>query len=211
MLERLKNPFFSITLWPSHYHWWTPEQCVCLRLLLAHTCMWTYILLQKRVDLCRLFNIAENTTALSHLGKQVIAISIIYSNIQWSRPQMILTSRLTEINGAAHKQAYPPPPLPIPLSRLHLCRFSSLFPIIAVFFSTLWIIYFFFVLFISHFLFLSFFCLLSISFLFQSRTWTNIFTCSCDFSLTLKAVQSWITLSMYHKHKFKKKTKMTNN
>lgn len=157
MLEQPKNPFFSITLWPSHYHWCTPEQCVCRRLLLAHTCMWTYILLQKRVDLCRLFNIAENTTALSHLGKQVIAISIIYSNIQWSRPQTILTSRLTEINGAAHKQAYPPPPLPIPLSRLHLFCFSPLFPIIAVFFSTLWIICFFFVLFISHFLFLSFF------------------------------------------------------
>lgn len=84
-----------------------------------------YILLQKGVDLRRSFNIAESTTALSHLGKQVIAISIIHRNIQWLRPQTILTSRLTEINGAARKQADPPAPLPIPPSRLHLFLFST--------------------------------------------------------------------------------------
>lgn len=84
-----------------------------------------YILLQKGVDLRRSFNIAESTTALSHLGKQVIAISIIHRNIQWLRPQTILTSRLTEINGAARKQADPPAPPPIPLSRLHLFLFST--------------------------------------------------------------------------------------
>lgn len=53
---------------------------------------------------CGLFNIAESTSALSHLGKQVIAISIIHRNIQWPRPQTILTSRLTEINGAPIQQ-----------------------------------------------------------------------------------------------------------
>lgn len=84
-----------------------------------------YILLQKGVDLRRSFNIAESTTALSHLGKQVIAISIIHRNIQWLRPQTILTSRLTEINGAARKQADPPAPPTIPLSRLHLFLFST--------------------------------------------------------------------------------------
>lgn len=96
----------SSTLQPWHHHVCTPEQYVCMY---THTCMWTNKLLQRRVDLCCLFNIAQNTTALSHLGKQVIAISIIYSDIQWSRPQTILTSRLTEINVAAHIQAFPPP------------------------------------------------------------------------------------------------------
>lgn len=80
--------------------------------------------LLKTVHLCCLFDIAVNTTALSHLGKQVIAISIIYTGIQQSRPQTILTNRLTEINAAAHKQTYSPPLLPIPLTRHHL--FSSL-------------------------------------------------------------------------------------
>lgn len=80
--------------------------------------------LLKTVHLCCLFDIAVNTTALSHLGKQVIAISIIYTGIQQSRPQTILTNRLTEINAAAHKQTYSPPLLPIPFTRHHL--FSSL-------------------------------------------------------------------------------------
>lgn len=92
-------------------------------------CAHMHILLQGRVDLCCLFNIAKNTTTLSHLGTQVIAISIIYNDIQWSRPQTILTNGLTEINAAVHKQAYPLPPLPILSSRLHLSLFSSAFPI----------------------------------------------------------------------------------
>lgn len=106
----LRNLFFGFQLHPAAlapprmYPW---AVCVCLN---THTCMWTRKLLQRRVDLCCLFNIAQNTTALSHLGKQVIAISIIYSDIQWSRPQTILTRRLTEINVAAHIQASPPPP-----------------------------------------------------------------------------------------------------
>lgn len=120
----------------------------------------------QRVDLCCLLNIAKNTTALSHLGKQVIAISIIYSDIQWSGPQTILTSRLTEINAAAHKQAHPPPPPPIPFSRLHQSfllsslnhHFSS--PLFQPSLSSS---------FNSHFLPYSFFYI-SISFLFQPRT-----------------------------------------
>lgn len=129
MLEciQLKNLLFSAALPPSLIYPWA----VCApAFVFLHTCMWTYILLQRRVDLCCLFNIAENTTALSHLGKQVIAISIIYSDIQWSRPQTILTNRLTEINVAAHKRADPPPPPPIPLSRFYLFLLFSLLPII---------------------------------------------------------------------------------
>lgn len=116
--------------------------CVCLWVYMCtYTCMQTCILLQRRVDLCCLFNIAKNTTGLSHLGKQVIAISIIYSDIKWSRPQTILTKRLTEINVAAHKQAYPPPPPPIPLYRLHLFLFfSGLFSQSSVFSTSLSII-----------------------------------------------------------------------
>lgn len=67
------------------------------------------------------FNIAERTTALSHLGKQVIAISIIHRSIQWPGPQTILTSRLTEINGVARKQSDPP----LPPSTLHLFLLSA--------------------------------------------------------------------------------------
>lgn len=83
------------------------------------------VLLQMGVDLRRSFNIAESTSALSHLGEQVIAISIIHRYIQWLRPQTILTSRLTEINGAARKQADPAAPLPVSPSRLHLFLFSA--------------------------------------------------------------------------------------
>lgn len=122
MLKRLQHHPAGLPP-PLMYPW---AMCVLCMRVSTHTCMWTCILLQRRVDLCCLFNIAENATALSHLGKQVIAISIIYSDIQWSRPQTILTSRLTEINAAAHKWAYPQPPLPIPLYRLHLFPFSSL-------------------------------------------------------------------------------------
>lgn len=108
--SRAEEPFFGFQLHPAALappRMYPCAVCVCLN---THTCMWTRKLLQRRVDLCCLFNIAQNTTALSHLGKQVIAISIIYSDIQWSRPQTILTRRLTEINVAAHIQAPPPPP-----------------------------------------------------------------------------------------------------
>lgn len=141
--SRAEEPFFGFQLHPAalappHMYPWAV--CVCLN---THTCMWTRKLLQRRVDLCCLFNIAQNTTALSHLGKQVIAISIIYSDIQWSRPQTILTRRLTEINVAAHIQASPPPQ-PILLSRLNLFLFFSLLPIICFLLcSILTFIYFF--------------------------------------------------------------------
>lgn len=140
----LRNLFFGFQLHPAalappHMYPWAV--CVCLN---THTCMWTRKLLQRRVDLCCLFNIAQNTTALSHLGKQVIAISIIYSDIQWSRPQTILTRRLTEINVAAHIQAPPRPHQPILLSRLNLFLFFSLLPIICFLLcSILTFIYFF--------------------------------------------------------------------
>lgn len=107
----------------------------CLRPeLLMHA---DYTLLQKEVDLRLSFNIAESTTALSHLGKQVIAISIIHRNIQWLRPQTILTSRLTEINGAPRKQSDPPaPPLHLFLPPDFIC-FSSPLLQSSVFLSTL--------------------------------------------------------------------------
>lgn len=101
------------------------EWCLRLELLPGARMHADYILLQKEVDLRLSFNIAESTTALSHLSKQVIAISIIHRNIQWLRPQTILTSRLTEINGAARKQSDPPALPPIPPSRLHLFLFSA--------------------------------------------------------------------------------------
>lgn len=84
-----------------------------------------YTLLQKEVDLRLSFNIAESSTALSHRGKQVIAISIIHRNIQWPRPQTILTSRLTETNGAPRKQSDAAAPPPSPPSRLHLFLLSA--------------------------------------------------------------------------------------
>ncbi len=162
-------------------------------------CFYTHacepMLLQRRVDLCCLFNIAENTTALSHLGKQVIAISIIYSDIQWSRPQTILTNRLTEINAAAHKQADPPPPPPIPLSRLYLF-FSPLFSQSSVFFSTLSIIYFLPCPFHFPLSVLSFFVIYFFSF--SAKNTNKSLYVSCDFSLTLKAVESWIIISFNH-------------
>lgn len=120
--------------------------------------------LLKTVHLCCLFDIAVNTTALSHLGKQVIAISIIYTGIQQLRPQTILTNRLTEINAAAHKQTYSPPLLPIPFTRHHL--FSSLLSVICfllyslshlfsiVLFVILHFLFFYFVIFLPCFSFL---------------------------------------------------------
>lgn len=115
--------------------------------------------------MCHLFNIAENTTALSHLGKQVIAISIIYSNIQWLRTQTILTSRLTKINASARKQVHLPPPLPIHLPRLHLFLFSYHFPIICFLLQSL-NHYFFshFPLFVLFFFIFLFYCFLFISY-----------------------------------------------
>lgn len=154
---------------PSHNSWSKPEQYLCLQLFSGSHMHVDYILLQKGVDLCRSFNIVESTTALSHLGKQVIAISIIYCNIQWSGPQTILTSRLTKINGAAHKQAYPPPPPPIPLSRLHLFLFSTP-PIICFLLHSRYHLLSLPVVFISQDLFLSF-C--SLAFIYQPRTRTN--------------------------------------
>lgn len=50
---------------------------------------------------CCLLGRAENSSAFSHLGKQLIAVSIIYSNIQRWQPQTILTRRLTEMNASA--------------------------------------------------------------------------------------------------------------
>lgn len=64
-------------------------------------CAHMHILLQRRVYLCCLFSIAKNTTTLSHLCIWVIAISIIYNDVQWWGPRTILTNRLTEINAAA--------------------------------------------------------------------------------------------------------------
>lgn len=155
--SRAEEPFFGFQLHPAALappRMYPCAVCVCLN---THTCMWTRKLLQRRVDLCCLFNIAQNTTALSHLGKQVIAISIIYSDIQWSRPQTILTRRLTEINVAAHIQASPPPNLSFSPDSIYF--FSSVFSQSSVFFSAL-------------------FLLLSISFLFKPRTRINLFVTS---------------------------------
>lgn len=163
---------------PPVYPW---AVCACV-LVLTHTHTHTFqsALLQRGVDLCSLFNIAWNTTALSHLGKQVIAISIIYSDIQRPRPQTLLTNTLTEINAAAHKQARPAPPPPIRLSRLRSFIFSSVLPII--FFSSV--------------SFSTFSVIFSFNFLSSSNKNTNKSPyVSRNFSLTFKAVLSWIILS----------------
>lgn len=153
--------------------------------------MWALTLLQRRLDLCCLFNIAQNTVALSHLSKQVIAISIIYSDIQWSGPQTILTSWLTEINAAAHKQADPPTP---PLSRLYLFLFSSVRPVICFLLHSFYHLFFPFAFLAPR---------LSYCFFYLFYAWTknedNSLWVGYDSCLTLEAAESWITLSTYWK------------
>lgn len=91
---------------------------------------------------CCLLSRTENSSAISHLGKQVIAISIIYSNIQQSQSQTILTRRQTEMNASS-----PPPPT-------HQFLFSSHNPAPPSTFETT-----FFLCSLAHFLFCPF-CLI---------------------------------------------------
>lgn len=70
-----------------------------LRLVSVRQCSATWKLVHRWVHLCYF---GKNATALSHLGKQVIAISIMYNDMQRWTPKSVLSNTVTEINASTY-------------------------------------------------------------------------------------------------------------